>query len=86
MSISKFSTPVQAAIKQVMKRKDLSEADAITYMMGVAAGRLKALWRYDDSLPEGKANKGILIAKGNRKRAERSKAIVTLPTAKAVAS
>jgi len=83
MSINKFSKEVQAAIKQVQKRKELSEADAITYMMGVAAGRLKALWRYDETLPEGKASKGILIAKGNKKRAERSKAIVTLPAEKA---
>lgn len=68
---------VEAMIAKVMKKKEINERDAITYMLGVAAGRLKALWRYDDKLPEGKSNLGILTVVGRKKRAEKSKAIST---------
>lgn len=62
-------------IAKVMKKKELSEKDAIEYMLAVATGRLTALWRYDETLPEGKRTKGILTTAGRKKRAERSKPI-----------
>lgn len=74
--MSKSKNPqVNKMIARVMKKRGVSEAEAIEYMLTVATGRLAALWRYDDSLPEGKTSKGILVPKGNRKRAERSKPV-----------
>jgi hypothetical protein len=66
---------VEKMIAKVQKKKELSEKDAIEYMLAVATGRLAALWRYDDTLPEGKKNKGVLVTSGRKKRAERAKAI-----------
>jgi hypothetical protein len=63
---------VEKMIASIMKHKECSKQDAIDHMLVVATGRLRALKRYDDSLPEGKTSKGILTTKGNRKRAERS--------------
>lgn len=68
---------VDAMIAKVIKKKDCTEKDAINYMLGVATGRLTALWRYDDKLPEGKSNLGVLKLAGKKKRAEKSAAIVT---------
>jgi len=65
---------VEKMIAKVMKRKEFTRAQAIAYMLLVATGRLSALWRYDDSLPEGKTSKGVILP-GKRKRAERSKPI-----------
>jgi hypothetical protein len=36
---------------------------------------LAALWRYDESLPEGMSNKGVLTTAGRKRRAERAKPI-----------
>lgn len=70
---------VEKMIAKVMKKKELDRAPAIAYMLAVATGRLAALWRYDDSLPEGKQTKGILTLAGPRKkRAPKSPKIVTL--------
>lgn len=68
---------VDDMIAKVMKKKELNEKEAIAYMLGVATGRLTALWRYDKSLPEGKQSKGILKPAGKKKRAEKSKIITT---------
>lgn len=68
---------VDTMIAKVSKKKDCSEKDAINYMLGVATGRLTALWRYDDKLPEGKSSLGILVPSGRKKRAEKSAAIST---------
>jgi len=73
---------VEKMIAKVEKKKDLTRAQAIDYMLGVATGRLLALWRYDESLPEGKATKGILQAAGRKKRAPKSARIVVLPESK----
>lgn len=70
---------VEKMIAKVEKKKDLTRAQAIDYMLGVATGRLLALWRYDESLPEGKTSKGILAVSGRKKRAEKSARIVVLP-------
>lgn len=72
---------VEKMIGKVMKKKDLSRAAAMDYMLGVATGRLAALWRYDDSLPEGKSTKGILQLSGRKKRAPKSPKISTLAPA-----
>jgi hypothetical protein len=67
---SELPSHVKKMIARVQKKKELTEPDAIAYMLGVAAGRLAALGRYGDTLPEGKLSKGVMIA-GRRKRAER---------------
>lgn len=69
----------EKTIAKVQKKKELSEKEAIEYMLNVATGRLTALWRYDDSLPEGKRTKGVLTTVGRKKRADRSKAIKAAP-------
>lgn len=74
---------VEKMIAKVEKKKDLTRAQAIDYMLGVATGRLLALWRYDESLPEGKTSKGILAVSGRKKRAEKSARIVVLPDSEA---
>lgn len=74
--------PVEKMIANIIKHKECTRTEAIDYMLTVATGRLAALGRYADSLPEGKSSKGILIVKGNRKRAERS-APVKVATPKA---
>jgi|SRR5213083_816730 len=63
---------VEKMIAKVMKRKDLARAEAIDYMLVVATGRLAALWRYDESVPEGKPNKGVLALVGRKKRAPKT--------------
>lgn len=63
---------VEKMIAKVMKKKDLPRNAAIDYMLVVATGRLAALWRYDDSLPEGKKTKGVLALAGRKKRAPKS--------------
>ena len=63
---------VEKMIAKVMKRKDLSRTAAIDYMLVVATGRLAALWRYDESVPEGKTNKGVLGLVGRKQRAPKS--------------
>lgn len=70
---------VEKMIAKVEKKKGLTRAQAIDYMLGVATGRLLALWRYDESLPEGKHSKGILTEAGRKKRAPKSQRIVVLP-------
>ena len=70
---------VEKMISKVEKKKDLSRAQAIDYMLGVATGRLNALWRYDDSLPVGKQTKGILQISGKKKRAPKVARISVLP-------
>lgn len=70
---------VEKMIAKVEKKKDLTRAQAIDYMLGVATGRLAALWRYDDSLAEGKTTKGILTTVGKKKRAEKTARISILP-------
>lgn len=72
---------VEKMIGKVMAKKDLTRDQAVDYMLGVATGRLAALWRYDDSVPEGKSNKGILVVGGRKKRAPKSPRISVLPTA-----
>lgn len=70
---------VEKMIARVEKKKDLTHALAIEYMLGVATGRLAALWRYENSLPEGKVTKGILQVAGRKKRAEKTRKISALP-------
>jgi hypothetical protein len=65
-------TPVEKMIAKVMKRKDLERAAAIDYMLVVATGRLAALWRYDESVPEGKKTKGVLGLVGRKQRAPKT--------------
>lgn len=76
---------VEKMIAKVMKKRDLSRNAAIDYMLGVATGRLSALYRYDESLPEGKTTKGILQLSGRKKRAPKSPKISTLVPASAAA-
>jgi hypothetical protein len=64
---------VEKMIAKVMKKKDLaSRTAAIDYMLIVATGRLAALWRYDDSLPEGKTTKGVFALSGRKKPAAKT--------------
>jgi hypothetical protein len=65
-------TPVEKMIAKVMKRKELERSAAIDYMLVVATGRLAALWRYDESVPEGKKTKGVLGLVGRKQRAPKS--------------
>jgi hypothetical protein len=67
---------VEKMIAKVMRKKDLARNAAIDYMLVVATGRLAALWRYDESLPEGKLTKGILTLSGRKKRAPKTPKIV----------
>ena len=69
---------VEKMITEVMKHKDLNRNQAIDYMLIVATGRLRALWRYTESLPEGKATKGILEVKGRKQRAPKTPRIAPL--------
>ena len=73
---------VEKVIKQVIKRRDCTEKEAIAYMLKVAAGRLSALYRYDETLPDGKASKGVFELKGRKKPAKKTPLI---PPAKKVA-
>jgi len=76
MSAKKIdNAQVEKMIVKVMKKRELKRDDAIAYMLTVATGRLAALWRYTDTVPEGKSSKGVMAATGRRKRAERSKPI-----------
>lgn len=78
---------VEKMISKVMKKKDLARNAAIDYMLTVATGRLAALWRYDESLPEGKLTKGILQLAGPRKkRAPKTPKIAPLAAAAAAAA
>lgn len=70
---------IEKMIAKVMKRKDMDRSAAIVYMLGVATGRLAALWRYDDSLPDGKKTKGVLGLVGRKQRAPKSAKIVIPP-------
>lgn len=72
---TKYIKEVETTIASVMKGREVKREDAITYMLGVATGRLHALKRYAGSLPEGKSSKGILAPKGSRKRAERTASV-----------
>jgi hypothetical protein len=72
MSAEKLKV-VEKMIEKVVKKKDLpTRAAAIDYMLIVATGRLAALWRYDDSLPEGKASKGVFALNGRKKPAPKT--------------
>lgn len=75
---------VEKMIAKVMKKKEITRNEAIDYMLVVATGRLAALWRYDESVPEGKKNKGILGLTGRKKRAPKTPKIV-IPDASVVA-
>ena len=77
--IADLPKEVESMVSKVMKKKDLERPEALAYMLGVATGRLAALWRYETSLPEGKTTKGILTIQGRKKRAEKSKKISVLP-------
>lgn len=72
MSGKTYFVAVEKMIAKVMKKKEFERSEAIDYMLVVATGRLAALWRYDDSLPEGKKTKGILALSGRKKRAPKS--------------
>lgn len=72
LQMSEKIKDVEKMIVKVMKKKAASRAAAIDYMLIVATGRLAALWRYDDSVPEGKPNKGVLALVGRKKRAPKS--------------
>lgn len=72
----KHSSEVSKMIVRVMKKKDCKEPEAIEYMLAVATGRLAALWRYDNSLPDGKSSKGVRVP-GKKKAAVRVKPIMT---------
>ncbi len=74
----KLPTPVKKMIARVMKKKNFAtEQEATVYMLTIATGRLAALWRYEESVPEGKSSKGVMVA-GKRKRAERKPPISTI--------
>lgn len=75
--MSEKAKEVETMINKVMSKKDLTRAAAIDYMLVVATGRLAALWRYDKTLPEGKATKGILTVVGRKKRAEKTPSIAS---------
>jgi hypothetical protein len=77
--MSEKSKEVEKMISKVEKKKDLTRNQAIDYMLGVATGRLAALWRYDESVPEGKHTKGILQLAGKKKRAPKTTKISVLP-------
>ena len=73
---------VEKMIAKVMKGREVKRDDAIAYMLGVATGRLTALKRYADTVPEGKSSKGVMVPSGRKKRAERSKPVkVAAPVA-----
>lgn len=72
------SKDVEKMIARVMKKKDIARPAAIDYMLAVATGRLAALWRYDESLPEGKTTKGVLTSTGRKKRAPKTPKIAAL--------
>lgn len=72
---------VEKMIVKVMKKKELTRNAAMDYMLGVATGRLLALWRYDETVPEGKKTKGILQLAGRKQRAPKSPKISTLTAA-----
>lgn len=72
---------VEKMIADIQKDKEISRAAAIDYMLIVATGRLKALGRYTDTLPEGKRKKGILTTIGRKKRAPKSPKIAPVLTA-----
>lgn len=77
--MSEKSKEVEKMIAKVMRKKELSRNDAMDYMLAVATGRLAALWRYDESVPEGKRTKGILTLAGPRKkRAPKTPKVQTL--------
>jgi hypothetical protein len=73
---------IEKMITKVMKKKDFDRAPAVAYMLAVATGRLAALWRYDETLPEGKQSKGIFAPKGKKKPAAKSAKILYAPDAK----
>lgn len=77
---------VEKMIAKVMKHKDCARAAAIDYMLIVATGRLLALRRYEDTLPEGKATKGVLSLAGRKKRAPKSPKIAPTVAAPVAAS
>lgn len=82
MIMSEKLKEVEKMIVKVMKKRDLSRNAAIDYMLIVATGRLAALYRYDDSLPEGKYSKGILaLASPRKKRAPKTPKIAPSVTA-----
>ena len=77
--IADLPKEVESMVSKVMRKKDLERPEALAYMLGVATGRLAALWRYETSLPDGKTTKGILTVQGRKKRADKSKRISVLP-------
>lgn len=74
---------VERMIAKVMKARDCNRDIAIAYMLGVATGRLNALGRYRDSVPEGKSSKGVMAPTGRKKRAEPVKPIKVVTEAPA---
>lgn len=76
--MSEKSKDVEKMIAKVMKKKDLTRNAAMDYMLAVGAGRLAALWRYDDTLPEGKNTKGVFELRARKKPAEKTSKIDAL--------
>lgn len=72
------SKQVEAMIVRVMKKKELTRNAAMDYMLAVATGRLSALWRYEDSVPEGKKTKGVFELRARKKVAEKTAKIDAL--------
>jgi type IV secretory pathway VirB10-like protein len=71
---------VEKMISKVMRKRDLTRAAAIHYMLIIATGRLAALWRYENTLPDGKVTKGILTLAGRKKRAPKTPKIAAAPS------
>ena len=77
-----YPAPIEKMIATVEKKKELSHAQAVEYMLTVATGRLSALWKYDATLPEGKTSKGVLERKGKKAPAERTASVASVIAAK----
>ena len=70
--MSEYNKDIEKMISQVMRKRDIGRAAAIGHMLAVATGRLNALHRYSDSVPEGKETKGILRLVGRKKVAAKT--------------
>lgn len=55
-------------IISVMRKKEISRAAAIDYILAIGTGKLLAQARYNASVPEGKPNKGLLVFASDRAR------------------
>lgn len=59
---------VEKMIAKVMKDRDCTRTDAVYHLATIGTGKLLALKRYKESLPQDKPNKGILTFTSERAR------------------